>query len=32
MTDAPGGVSKEQLDELFLELNLPEETAEESAE
>ena len=32
MTDAPGGVSKEQLDERFLELNLPEETAEESAE
>lgn len=27
MTDAPGGVSSEQLKELFLELNLPEENA-----
>ena len=32
MTDAPGGVSREQLEELCLELNIPEEPPEESAE
>ena len=32
MTGAPGGVSREQLEELFLELNIPEESSDESSE
>ena len=32
MTQAPGGVSREQLEELYLELNIPEESSEESSE
>jgi len=32
MTDAPGGVSQDQLEELFLELKLPEETAGDETE
>lgn len=32
MTDAPGAVSSQQLEELFLELNLPEESPREEGE
>jgi hypothetical protein len=32
LTEAPGGVSREQLEELFLELNLPEESPGEEGE
>ena len=32
MTDAPGGVSSQQLEELFLELNLPKESSGEEGE
>ena len=32
MTDAPGGVSSQQLEELFLELNLPKESSDEEGE